>query len=253
MPKGGAKTYINCLHCHDRFHPPRLAQKFCSISCKAEHQKMTPSKKLGKKYPHLQRAAVKTCLVCKSKFRSVKDTKARKQLYCSKQCWSNRGLKYRFNCVHCGEPNATSDHRKKFCNRKCSASYHVGENAPAYKDGKSLERERARCSYDLSLWRKKVYKRDNHQCRLCNDRSTTGHRVTLNAHHIKPFSEFIELRLVVDNGLTVCEKCHYIIHEKNLPDKYEAVDPGYCDVIVTRYCGLMGIDADKVFETGISE
>jgi len=53
--------------------------------------------------------------------------------------------------------------------------------------------------------------------------------------------------------LTVCEKCHYIIHEKNLPDKYEALDPGYCDVIVTRYCGLMGIDADKVFETGITE
>ena len=32
------------------------------------------------------------------------------------------------------------------------------------------------------------------------------------AHHMKPRREFPELRFELDNGLTVCPRCHHILH-----------------------------------------
>lgn len=55
-----------------------------------------------------------------------------------------------------------------------------------------------------------MFKRDSFTCRECR---MTG--VTINAHHIKSFAKFPELRLSLDNGITLCENCHIIRHKLN--------------------------------------
>ena len=52
-------------------------------------------------------------------------------------------------------------------------------------------------------WRNAVLERDGHRCTEC---STTDTR--LDAHHIKSFTHYPELRFEVSNGKTVCISCH---------------------------------------------
>ena len=85
-----------------------------------------------------------------------------------------------------------------------------GERCHSYKDGKSLERKGQRFSKEYKQWRYDVYTRDKFICQHCGyDKGGN-----LNAHHIKPYSDFPELRLEVSNGITLCKPCHEAAHFK---------------------------------------
>lgn len=79
----------------------------------------------------------------------------------------------------------------------------TGENNVNWKGGITPINMQIRQSSEYKDWRTEVFKRDNYTCQDCGSRG-----VTLHADHIKPFAYFPELRLVIDNGRTLCVGCH---------------------------------------------
>lgn len=72
-----------------------------------------------------------------------------------------------------------------------------------YIDGRTPENVKIRHSSEYRDWRIAVFRRDNYTCQECGN-----HGVKLNADHIKPFAYYPELRLVIENGRTLCIPCH---------------------------------------------
>ena len=80
----------------------------------------------------------------------------------------------------------------------------MGKNS---KGGISPKNKRIRNSIEMRLWREAVFARDGWTCQECGQWG--GY---LNAHHIKPFSKFPELRTAIENGITLCKNCHIKKH-----------------------------------------
>lgn len=74
-----------------------------------------------------------------------------------------------------------------------------------------------RHSNEYKEWRKAIFRRDRNTCQKCGRR---GCRI--NAHHILGFKKYKRLRFNIDNGITLCSKCHRKFHEQygknNFPD-----------------------------------
>lgn len=78
-----------------------------------------------------------------------------------------------------------------------------GTNHWNWKGGHSAtNRQRDMVSLEYKTWRRAVFARDRYTCTECG---ATG---DLQAHHIKPYAAYPELRHNVDNGLTLCPTCH---------------------------------------------
>jgi len=80
-----------------------------------------------------------------------------------------------------------------------------GEKSHFWKGGISPINERIRKSAKYKEWRKQIFKRDNYVCQECS-KKLKGRGS--NAHHIKPFVKYPKLRFDINNGLTLCRKCH---------------------------------------------
>ena len=82
-----------------------------------------------------------------------------------------------------------------------------GSLNPNWKGGYRSDRQKIMGRKEYSSWRTSVYERDDYICQECGKKGneTGGY---LNAHHIKKYSEFPELLFDVNNGITLCQKCH---------------------------------------------
>lgn len=72
----------------------------------------------------------------------------------------------------------------------------------------SSEENLIRTSRAVVNWKKEVFSRDDNTCQCCGLTNTK-----MNAHHIMNFSDYPDMRDDIDNGITLCEKCHIQFHK----------------------------------------
>lgn len=83
-----------------------------------------------------------------------------------------------------------------------------GDKHYLWKGGNSNPIIQARKTIEYRLWREAVFARDHWNCQNCGKIGGDMH-----AHHIKGFREYPELRVALDNGITLCKICHFKIHQ----------------------------------------
>lgn len=72
------------------------------------------------------------------------------------------------------------------------------------------ERKIKRNTLEDKAFRLNVFERDNFTCRKCGD----NHGGNLQAHHILNHWKYKDLRYDVNNGITLCKKCHTEFHKE---------------------------------------
>lgn len=92
----------------------------------------------------------------------------------------------------------------------------LGEKAYNWKGGVTPLNHKIRTSREYKQWRKSVFEHDNYTCQDCNIRSAKGQAVYLEAHHLKSFAKYPELRFEISNGKTLCLDCHNKTKQKEL-------------------------------------
>ena len=75
-----------------------------------------------------------------------------------------------------------------------------------FKEYYDLEKRTFRRSREYEQWKYFVKKRDKFRCVEC------GSKKKLDVHHVKRYSEDINLRIKKKNGITLCRACHSKIH-----------------------------------------
>lgn len=100
---------------------------------------------------------------------------------------------------------------RKYCSQSCRSSHSMrGDKHWNWQGGKSTQWDKLHNSQEYKAWRLAVWSRDHFSCQKCGVKQSRTN--PLHAHHIKPKSKYPELVLDIDNGLTVCKKCHLFIH-----------------------------------------
>lgn len=104
--------------------------------------------------------------------------------------------------------------RDEVTKNRCLGVY--GKNHPAWT-GNNIDR---RTSVAYLNWRKTVFTKNNYTCILCEQ-----YGGTLNIHHLDGYNWCIAKRMDINNGITLCKRCHIKFHKiygkgKNTYDQF---------------------------------
>lgn len=77
------------------------------------------------------------------------------------------------------------------------------------KYGIELNISSAQFAHALTRWSNSVLKRDHHICQICGRKADV-------AHHILYKALYPQLCLNINNGISLCQGCHYELHGYNL-------------------------------------
>src|SRR5690554_1425727 len=168
------------------------------------------------------------CSLCNRQFKRVKsDYNPSSRIFCGENCrieWLKTELSRKrverkvFECDYCGKSFERLESQVNgklyiFCSRDCqykgNSKFFSGERSPNWNHEKPLEERIVDRKYEEYYeWRKRVYERDSYTCVKCGDDKGGN----LQAHHIYNYSEHIDLRTDIDNGVTLCKNCHTEFH-----------------------------------------
>ena len=151
---------------------------------------------------------IKLCENCSREFKTAPcKIKCGKGKFCSVEC-------YRKSMIGKKQSDKTKKKRSlSLTGRTQSISERIAKSVAMknkdWGERVSEKNELIRKGIEIRLWREAVFARDNYTCQKCKKRGAR-----LNAHHKNNFSEYPELRTAIDNGITLCEKCHIAFHKR---------------------------------------
>ena len=211
-----------CEYCGKEFIAKRKSQRYCSVKC-------SNSKRNSKISVQCSNCG-KTFEIYKSTMKNSDGT-IKKNFYCCQECkaehqktllcgnnnprWNSEEVQ----CEQCGKiihrkKSKINNNKHHFCSQECKSKWQqenlCGENKPLYDPTISQEdREKGRIIEGYNEWRREVYERDNYTCQCCGDNKGGN----LNAHHKDGYNWCEERRTDVNNGVTLCDKCHNEFHD----------------------------------------
>ena len=227
--KGGKKVKLVCEYCGKNYNVYPCKKKtsnFCSRKCL---EKWNSKKMSGSGNPMYG-----ISLVPSKKQREIasKLNKGKNNYFYGKRGELSLNWKKRMesHCDYCGKPIELTEKQMKFknhfCNRKCLYNWlrDNPQNTPGYKDGISMIYDLIRGNAKYFTWRSDIFKRDNYTCQLCGSKKGGNFQ----AHHIIQISKMLQYYEIItlkealecealwniNNGITLCKKCHKILHSK---------------------------------------
>ena len=154
----------------------------------------------------------KICPCCKTVF----ETHRKDKIYCSEKCYhdfkiANRIICY---CEYCGKelhlPSEKYERSKRhFCDKTCSGKYHIKEKNPSYNPNLDEEdRKLKRRIFGYRNFRDDVLRRDMYTCQVTGDKNCV-----LEVHHLDGYDNFKDLRLNIENAITISKQIHALFHK----------------------------------------
>lgn len=116
----------------------------------------------------------------------------------------------------------------------------IGENNPNWKGGITPKNLSERTSIKYNNWRDDVYKKDWYTCQCCGK----SNGINKQAHHLHNFSDNEDLRYDINNGITMCEECHYTTNPGSFHNTYGTINntPEQLEEYINSKRKELGID-----------
>ena len=200
-----------CLQCGKEFKTSDKNCKFCSQECYGKWKSKNYKGELNHRY---NRVKIKCSYCGKDIFRIPSHVKGNSN-FCNNDC-RNKYHREVIKCDYCGKEFSIKHSKlkrsnKHFCSVECQKQFQsILEHNPNYNPNLTdAEREKGRHIEGYNDFIKGVYERDNYTCQICGDDKGRN----LNAHHLNGYNWYKEGRTDVNNGITLCDKCHKLFHK----------------------------------------